>query len=140
MKKMIFICCLLAMPFSVWAQDEAPKAAEESAATTATSNNEATDQAAEESDAAPSDEADQKPNFPDLAGTVSKKVVCKLNNDEREISIVQDPEGPSSVVYKKNGEDKTIAYAKNDGSYVERVAEKIQTNLEAASFTCETAE
>ena len=131
MKKMIFICCLLAMPFSVWAQDDAT--AEESAAT---HNHESAAQAEEPV----TDEADQKPNFPELAGTVSKKVVCKLNNDEREISIVQDPEGPSSVVYKKNGEEKTIAYAKNDGSYVERVAEKIQTNLEASSFTCETAE
>lgn len=132
MKKMIFICCLIAMPFSVWAQDDDAAATE--AVATESTQTEATD------DAEDSDEADQKPNFPDLAGTVSKKVVCKLNDDEREISIVQDPEGPSSVVYKKNGEEKTIAYAKNDGSYVERVAEKIQTNLEAASFTCETAE
>lgn len=134
MKKLIFIC-LMAMPFSVWAQEEASTATPESATEATETTNEAPATAS-----AQSDEGDQKPNFPDLAGTVSKKVVCKLNNDEREISIVQDPEGPSSVVYKKNGEEKTVAYAQNDGNYVERVAEKIQSNLEAASFTCENAQ
>lgn len=133
MKKLILVF-LFILPMSVWAQDAAT-ATEAEATTTTESADESTSE-----EAAATDEAEQKTNFPALAGTVSKKVTCKLNNDEREISIVQDPEGPSSVVYKKNGEEKTVAYAQNDGSYVERVAEKIQTNLEAASFTCENAE
>lgn len=135
MNKLILILLVGLLPVSGFAQD-----ADDAEGVQAEAQSEPATETATADDEQSSDEADQKPSFPSLAGTVTLKYTCSLNDDTREISTVQDPEGPSSVVYKKAGEEKTVAYAKNDGEYVDRVAEKIKTNLEAANFTCEKPE
>lgn len=138
MKKLIFILMFVVCPLSVFAQADTDADTETESTQTVEESAETPETTEDSGDVEATTADDSAQTFEPIAGTVSSKTICSLNNDTREISIVRDPEGPSSVVYKKNGEENTIAVAKNDPSYVDRVVEKIVTNLEAANFSCES--
>jgi hypothetical protein len=90
------------------------------------------------------DKADTKAaDAKDAAGGEKKAVAegtvtCKSGNDERTISSTKGEGGAGcQVMYKKGGEEKSVADAKNDTSYCEKVVDKIKKNLTAAGYTCE---
>lgn len=86
------------------------------------------------------DTMSQKANFPQVIGTVKYRYTCVLNSDTRLISAVEQPDGSLGIVYKKTiegqSEEKTVALAKNNTDYADRVADRIKSNLENSSFVC----
>ena len=76
-------------------------------------------------------------SFPLMNGTSSKSTTCTAGADTRTISIVSPSHGGCAVNYSKMGIETTVATAKADMTYCERVATKIETNLQSSSFTCQ---
>lgn len=74
--------------------------------------------------------------FPDVEGTERSGATCKNGSDERLVSVIDTREGPCGVVYTKHGSKKTVAYAKFDMSFCDKVYENIVGNLTGAGFDC----
>ena len=50
--------------------------------------------------------------------------------------MIDTREGPCGVVYTKGGNKATVAYAKNDMSYCDKVFDNIVGNLTGGGFDC----
>ena len=74
--------------------------------------------------------------FPDVEGTERSGATCKNGSDERLVSVIDTREGPCGVVYTKYGNKKTVAYAKNDMSFCDKVFDNIVGNLTGGGFDC----
>ncbi len=74
--------------------------------------------------------------FPDVEGTERSGATCKNGDDERMISVIDTREGPCGVVYTKHGNKKTVAYAKNDMAFCDKVYDNIIANLTNGGFDC----
>lgn len=74
--------------------------------------------------------------FPDVEGTERSGATCKNGSDERLVSVIDTREGPCGVVYTKNGDKKTVAYAKHDMSFCDNVYDNIIGNLTGGGFDC----
>jgi len=75
--------------------------------------------------------------FPAITGSERTSATCSNNGDQREITVL-DITGNNGcgVVYTKGGVKNTIAIARNDMGYCDRVLAKVQGNLEANGFDC----
>ena len=74
--------------------------------------------------------------FPDVEGTERSGATCKMASDERMVSVIDTREGPCGVVYNKFGNKKTVAYAKHDMGFCDKVYENIIGNLTNGGFDC----
>ena len=74
--------------------------------------------------------------FPDVEGTERSGATCKNGDDERMISVIDTREGPCGVVYTKHGNKRTVAYAKNDMAFCDKVYDNIIANLSNGGFDC----
>jgi hypothetical protein len=74
--------------------------------------------------------------FPDVEGTERSGATCKNGSTERLVSVIDTREGPCGVVYTKNGTKRTVAYAKYDMSYCDKVFDNIVGNLTAGGYDC----
>lgn len=74
--------------------------------------------------------------FPDVEGTERSGATCKNGGDERLVSVIDTREGPCGVVYTKNGAKKTVAYAKFDMGFCDKVYSNITGNLSNGGFDC----
>lgn len=74
--------------------------------------------------------------FPDVEGTERSGATCKNGDDERMISVIDTREGPCGVVYTKHGNKRTVAYAKNDMAFCDKVYDNIIANLTNGGFDC----
>jgi len=74
--------------------------------------------------------------FPDVEGTERSGATCKNGGDERLVSVIDTREGPCGVVYTKHGNKKTVAYAKHDMSFCDKVYDNIVGNLTGGGFDC----
>jgi len=74
--------------------------------------------------------------FPDVEGTERSGATCKNGEDERMVSVIDTREGPCGVVYTKHGNKKTVAYAKNDMAFCDKVYDNIIANLSNGGFDC----
>lgn len=74
--------------------------------------------------------------FPDVEGTERSGATCKNGGDERLVSVIDTREGPCGVVYTKNGNKNTVAYAKYDMSFCDKVFDNIVGNLTSGGFDC----
>ncbi len=74
--------------------------------------------------------------FPDVEGTERSGATCKNGGDERLVSVIDTREGPCGVVYTKNGSKNTVAYAKYDMSFCDKVFDNIVGNLTSGGFDC----
>ncbi len=81
-------------------------------------------------------EPDMNGGFPDVEGTERSGATCKNGSTERLVSVIDTREGPCGVVYTKNSNKKTVAYAKNDMSYCDKVFDNIVGNLTAGGYDC----
>lgn len=75
-------------------------------------------------------------DFPDVEGTERSGATCKSGSDERMVSVIDTSAGPCGVVYTKHGNKKTVAYAKNDMSFCDKVYTNIIGNLTSGGFDC----
>lgn len=75
-------------------------------------------------------------SFPLMNGNSKASTTCTAGADTRTIQIVNPTYGGCAVNYTKMGVETTVANAKADMGYCDRVAAKITTNLESASYTC----
>lgn len=139
MKKLILIVSLFAIAAcsSKPKEDEAslidPPAASADTAPTA-------EPAPEEPPAKITNTADSGANmdggFPDVEGTERSGATCKNGGDERLVSVIDTREGPCGVVYTKGGAKKTVAYAKHDMGFCDKVYQNITGNLSNGGFDC----
>lgn len=74
--------------------------------------------------------------FPDVEGTERSGATCKNGGDERLVSVIDTREGTCGVVYTKHGNKKTVAYAKHDMSFCDKVFTNIVGNLTGGGFDC----
>ena len=74
--------------------------------------------------------------FPDVEGTERSGATCKNGGDERMVSVIDTREGPCGVVYTKHSNKMTVAYAKNDMSFCDKVYDNIIGNLTGGGFDC----
>ena len=74
--------------------------------------------------------------FPDVEGTERSGATCKNGAEERLVSVIDTREGPCGVVYTKGGSKSTVAYAKNDMSYCDKVFDNIVGNLTGGGWDC----
>jgi hypothetical protein len=74
--------------------------------------------------------------FPDVEGTERSGATCKNGSDERMVSVIDTREGPCGVVYTKHGNKKTVAYAKFDMGFCDKVFDNIVSNLTSGGFDC----
>lgn len=75
-------------------------------------------------------------DFPDVEGTERSGTTCTNGSDSRMVSVIDTPEGPCGVVYTKFGNKKTVAYAKHEMAFCDRVFENVKGNLSGAGFSC----
>lgn len=80
--------------------------------------------------------ANMEGGFPDVEGTERSGATCKSGSDERLISVIDTKEGPCGVVYSKFGTKRTVAYAKHDMPFCDKVYSNIVSNLNSAGFDC----
>lgn len=80
--------------------------------------------------------SDMSGGFPDVEGTERSGATCKNGGDERLVSVIDTREGPCGVVYTKGGNKKTVAYAKNDMTFCDKVFDNIVGNLTGGGFDC----
>lgn len=64
------------------------------------------------------------------------QMICKNGGDIRQISVLKAEDGGCEVQYKRASGSRVVADAKNDLSYCDKVAKKIQNNLVDAGFDC----
>jgi len=69
----------------------------------------------------------------------SDSIECSWQGDRRQILNRERSQGGCEVVYTKGDESKTVAEARNDLAYCERVALRVKSNLEQAGFNCDDA-
>ena len=74
--------------------------------------------------------------FPDLEGNERTGVTCKNGDNERTLSVIDTQKGPCGVVYNKSGNKKTVAYAKFDMTYCDKVFNRMLEQLIAGGFDC----
>ena len=74
--------------------------------------------------------------FPDLEGNERSGVTCKNGDNERTVSVIDTHKGPCGVVYNKSGKKKTVAYAKFDMTYCDKVFNRMVNQLIAGGFDC----
>ncbi len=74
--------------------------------------------------------------FPDVEGTERSGATCKNGGDERLVSVIDTREGPCGVVYTKGGNKATVAYAKHDMGFCDKVFDNIVGNLSGGGFDC----
>ena len=74
--------------------------------------------------------------FPDVEGTERSGATCKNGSDERMVSVVDTKEGPCGVVYTKHSKKMTVAYAKYEMPFCDKVYENIIGNLTKGGFDC----
>jgi hypothetical protein len=79
---------------------------------------------------------DMEGGFPDVEGTERSGATCKNGDDERMVSVIDTREGPCGVVYTKHSRKKTVAYAKNDMGFCDKVYDNIVGNLTNGGFDC----
>jgi hypothetical protein len=135
MKKLILLISVLALaacsskPKEEMTENETPVMTESSAA-----------EAPAKADKTESMTADTGANmdggFPDVEGTERSGATCKNGADERMVSVIDTKEGPCGVVYAKSGSKKTVAYAKNDMGYCDKVFQNIVGNLTSGGMDC----
>ena len=89
-----------------------------------------------ENDSMTMDSGSSDGGFPDVEGTERHGATCKSGSDERLISVIDTREGPCGVVYTKGGNKKTVAYAKNDMGFCDKVYDNILGNLTGGGFDC----
>ena len=144
MKKMILllsVCALSACSSNSKNEESAANdtATTEAAATT-TPDSEQTKTESNESSQDDSMTADSGANmeggFPDVEGTERSGATCKNGGDERMVSVIDTREGPCGVVYTKSGDKKTVAYAKHDMGFCDKVYNNIVSNLTSGGFDC----
>ena len=75
-------------------------------------------------------------SFPLMNGDSKASTTCTAGADTRTIQIVNPTHGGCAVNYTKLGVETTVATAKADMGYCDRVAAKITSNLESSSYTC----
>ncbi len=75
-------------------------------------------------------------SFPLMNGTSKSSTTCTAGADTRTIQIVNPTYGGCAVNYTKLGVETTVANAKADMGYCEKVASRITSNLESASYNC----
>lgn len=80
--------------------------------------------------------ANMEGGFPDVEGTERSGATCKNGGDERMISVIDTREGPCGVVYTKHGNKKTVAYAKFEMPFCDKVFDNIVGNLTNGGFDC----
>ncbi|MEM7647157.1 MAG: hypothetical protein AAF203_09625 [Pseudomonadota bacterium] len=137
MKKWILIASL----FSIAACSSAPKEEEKPMETPAASEPAPAPAPAptmtEEKESMTMDSgASMEGGFPDVEGTERSGATCKNGSDERLVSVIDTREGPCGVVYTKMGDKKTVAYAKFDMGFCDKVYENIIGNLTGGGFDC----
>lgn len=81
-------------------------------------------------------EPDMNAGFPDVEGTERSGATCKNGGNERAVSVIDTREGPCGVVYTKNSNKKTVAYAKHDMTFCDKVFDNIVGNLTAGGYDC----
>ena len=74
--------------------------------------------------------------FPDVEGTERSGATCTNGGDERMVSVIDTKEGPCGVVYSKYGKKLTVAYAKFEMPFCDKVYENILGNLKNGGFDC----
>lgn len=80
--------------------------------------------------------ANMEGGFPDVEGTERSGATCKNGAQERMVSVIDTREGPCGVVYTKGGNKNTVAYAKNDMGFCDKVFDNIVGNLTGGGFDC----
>lgn len=80
--------------------------------------------------------ANMEGGFPAVEGTERSGATCKNGSDERLVSVIDTKEGPCGVVYSKHGDKKTVAYAKHDMTFCDKVYDNIIGNLTSGGFDC----
>lgn len=141
MKKLLCILAIFAMAACSSTDEAEDTAAAETTETAAeaTTTEEATpaetsEQA--ESAASSADNDSSGMEFPPITGTEKSSATCTLGGDTRTVKVLNITEGGCGVVYNKFSVDKTIAIAKHDMSFCDKVSENVQSNLSAAGFNC----
>ena len=74
--------------------------------------------------------------FPAVEGTERSGATCKSGSDERMVSVIDTREGPCGVVYTKHGNKLTVAYAKYEMPFCDKVYDNIVGNLTGGGFDC----
>lgn len=76
-------------------------------------------------------------DFPPITGTERSSSSCSANGDTRKVAVLDIADnGGCGVVYSKFSVDKTVAMAKHDMSFCDKVSSNIKTNLETAGYDC----
>ena len=77
--------------------------------------------------------------LPDIEGVQRSEAVCRNDNDERTVQVIDTKEGHCGVVYTKFGEKKTVAFARYEMEFCDRIYKGIVDNLVRGGFDCGSA-
>ena len=131
MKKLIIIISVMGLA----ACSSAPK--EDAAAETPVASEPAPAPAPEKIESMTADTGqNMEGGFPAVEGTERSGATCNNGSDQRLVSVIDTREGPCGVVYSKHGNKNTVAYAKNDMSFCDKVYDNIVGNLTGGGFDC----
>gem|GEM_PF-3297811 len=76
-------------------------------------------------------------DFPSITGTERMTATCTSGGASRTVTVLDIADnGGCGVVYTKDSNPRTVAMAKNDMSYCDKVFENIKGNLSAGGMDC----
>ena len=74
-----------------------------------------------------------------IEGVQRSEAVCRKENDERIIQVIDTREGHCGVTYTKFGKKKTMAFARYEMTFCDKIQKSIVNNLVGADFDCGSA-
>lgn len=72
-----------------------------------------------------------------VASASASKLTCTSGKEVRTLEIKSETGKACDLIYTKGGESKSLASAKSDTAYCQKIIEKVSKNLSSAGYKCE---